>query len=70
MPARRQITRVSGVRSFLFAIFWGKGRERERERERDGVRLPSNILTAVGKSLTLLAARRAAVMTEGEGTRS
>ena len=31
---------------------------------------PSNILTAVGKSFTLLAARSAAVMTEGEGTRS
>ena len=32
--------------------------------------LPSNILTAVGKSLTLRAAFRAAMMTEGEGTRS
>jgi hypothetical protein len=31
---------------------------------------PSNILTAVGKSLTRLAAFRAAVMTLGEGTRS
>ena len=35
----------------------------------DGV-LPSKIRTAVGKSLTLLAALRAAVMTDGEGTRS
>ena len=32
--------------------------------------LPSNIRTAVGKSLTLLAALKAAVMTEGDGTRS
>jgi hypothetical protein len=31
---------------------------------------PSNILTAVGKSLTLLAALRAATMTMGDGTRS
>ncbi len=31
---------------------------------------PSKTRTAVGKSLTLLAALRAAVMTEGEGTRS
>jgi hypothetical protein len=32
--------------------------------------IPSNILTAVGKSLTLRAALRAAIMTEGAGTRS
>ena len=31
---------------------------------------PSKTRTAVGKSLTLLAALRAAVMTEGDGTRS
>ena len=31
---------------------------------------PSKTRTAVGKSLTLLAALRAAVTTEGEGTRS
>lgn len=37
---------------------------------RDDVDLPSKILTAVGKSLTLLAAFRAAMMTLGEGTRS
>jgi len=32
--------------------------------------IPSNILTAVGKSLTRLAALRAAMTTLGEGTRS
>lgn len=32
--------------------------------------VPSKILTAVGKSLTRLAALRAAMITEGEGTRS
>lgn len=32
--------------------------------------VPSKILTAVGKSLTLRAALSAAVHTEGEGTRS
>lgn len=32
--------------------------------------VPSNILTAVGKSLTRLAALRAAMTTLGEGTRS
>lgn len=32
--------------------------------------VPSKIRTAVGKSLTLLAALRAAVITDGEGTRS
>lgn len=32
--------------------------------------LPSKIRTAVGKSFTLRAALRAAVMTMGEGTRS
>jgi hypothetical protein len=32
--------------------------------------VPSKILTAVGKSLTLLAALRAASMTSGAGTRS
>ena len=34
------------------------------------VHVPSKTRTAEGKSLTRLAARRAAVMTEGEGTRS
>jgi hypothetical protein len=37
---------------------------------REGCYLPSKIRTAVGKSLTRLAALRAAMMTEGEGTRS
>lgn len=35
-----------------------------------GKNAPSKIRTAVGKSLTLLAALRAAMMTDGEGTRS
>lgn len=35
-----------------------------------GNHIPSKIRTAVGKSLTLLAAFKAAVRTEGEGTRS
>ena len=36
----------------------------------DEQNVPSNILTAVGKSLTRLAALRAAMTTLGEGTRS
>ena len=32
--------------------------------------IPSNTRTAVGKSLTLLAAFKAATMTDGEGTKS
>lgn len=39
-------------------------------REGPGGVLPSKIRTAVGKSLTLLAAFKAAVRTDGEGTRS
>ena len=39
-------------------------------RSQPGINAPSKIRTAVGKSLTRRAARRAAVTTDGEGTRS
>lgn len=42
----------------------------EIDRQSFGRVIPSKIRTAVGKSLTLRAAFRAAVHTEGEGTRS
>ena len=49
----------------------GGGEEGENKGEEGRRRgLPSKIRTAVGKSLTLRAALRAAMMTEGEGTRS
>lgn len=48
---------------FVSAVFFCMGCK-------EGRMSPSKIRTAVGKSLTRLAARRAAMMTEGEGTRS
>jgi hypothetical protein len=48
---------------------WRRMLQREKEMCLT-VHVPSKTRTAEGKSLTRLAARRAAVMTEGEGTRS
>ena len=72
-PERFEVTEVFVILTLVFNLgFYAFPKENQYVASEGLIemRIPSKIRTAVGKSLTLLAALRAAVITDGDGTRS